>query len=760
MEIKKLRKFGMILILCVPFLLASQCDAKMIEFYNVDVRLVFQDRVQENTELVNKLYMAGLLTEAEKVEIEKNMYDVMSSFLDGISGKEKQITQFYGAIVDWCVQEYKAEYEDMYNLSEAEFNDVIFTNYFYQNTSADLEMINLFKQGTAITPINLIGTVDANEIISQRMGFPIKVLKPDLYSESTAADVSEIISEIESAVANKDTATLDKYFVTAKDENGDVVTVLDTSKSDYKVVADSKGSLMVSDDNIVVGTVPKDNSRMSNIYENEPGKDVIIRDSLTGLPLMSVRLREFNKQAVENVLNELGRNPEKYAFIGDTAYLVQYPVHYITEIKDSSENAKNYECEYGKTGLEINILKGYLTKNSDAWGGDENESIKINNDTNYLSLEGESSFIVFGKCPEDSMLEVGHSDESVKSSMILLRDYLEVLYIPEVVKNEKIVAFGRKIRVQNVSGNKDNTVFGEYYDIDNKKVEGVGNLKVYELAQYKALAADYSYVMYLGKSGERKKPRDYDKIIDNQSNKVNELEHYCVDSIRPTMQFPGEDIATVDYIKDEKPLLYGITTRLGVFDKSMFSGWINSTSKDVSLDWWNNWLKTNNYEYQIDKSLLEGVLTKTFTFELQEEGIIILDLEVIGKIQRDYDRANQNEAVRAIRTAFVIAGFIVIFYCFALLLSWAVDTNVDLGFNILEKITFGHWVAIKDGDDLYIPDSDERKYVTLQVLVIKTLGIMVVGVLLIFVNIIDIVIALMRLFGGIAKYIEKIISGK
>ena len=95
-----------------------------------------------------------------------------------------------------------------------------------------------------------------------------------------------------------------------------------------------------------------------------------------------------------------------------------------------------------------------------------------------------------------------------------------------------------------------------------------------------------------------------------------------------------------------------------------------------------------------------------------------------------------------------------------MLLSWAVDTNVDLGFNILEKITFGHWVAIKDGDDLYIPDSDERKYVTLQVLVIKTLGIMVVGVLLIFVNIIDIVIALMRLFGGIAKYIEKIISGK
>ena len=42
-------------------------------------------------------------------------------------------------------------------------------------------------------------------------------------------------------------------------------------------------------------------------------------------------------------------------------------------------------------------------------------------------------------------------------------------------------------------------------------------------------------------------------------------------------------------------------------------------------------------------------MTKTFTFELQEEGIIILDLEVIGKIQRDYDRANQNEAVRAIR---------------------------------------------------------------------------------------------------------------
>ena len=88
----------------------------------------------------------------------------------------------------------------MYNLSEVEFNDVIFTNYFYVNTSADLEMINLFKQ-EAITPINLIGTVDANEIISQRM--ISMCIKFDLYSDIHGRCKRDY-GEIESAVANKD----------------------------------------------------------------------------------------------------------------------------------------------------------------------------------------------------------------------------------------------------------------------------------------------------------------------------------------------------------------------------------------------------------------------------------------------------------------------------------------------------------------------------------------------------------------------------
>ena len=93
------------------------------------------------------------------------------------------------------------------------------------------------------------------------------------------------------------------------------------------------------------------------------------------------------------------------------------------------------------------------------------------------------------------------------------------------------------------------------------------------------------------------------------------------------------------------------------------------------------------------------------------------------------------------------------------MIAWNVDINVDLGFNILEKMTLGKWVAVKDYEELPYMNEGDTKFMRFGQLLVSCIFIIAVGILLIQVNIINIVLTLIRALGGLSGYLSGILTG-
>lgn len=148
-----------------------------------------------------------------------------------------------------------------------------------------------------------------------------------------------------------------------------------------------------------------------------------------------------------------------------------------------------------------------------------------------------------------------------------------------------------------------------------------------------------------------------------------------------------------------------------------------------------------------------------YTFELNQQGIIILDLETIAKIQEEYNEIDDTNYVKNIRTIFVIIGWLLIALSVITIAAWAVDVNIDIGLNILEKITFGHWVAIKYDDELPPVDYSGKSYITFKSVIIRAIIMILIGIVLITVPVTNIAVKLIELFGGIADLLSKLFTG-
>mgnify|MGYP007002451343 FL=1 len=88
-----------------------------------------------------------------------------------------------------------------------------------------------------------------------------------------------------------------------------------------------------------------------------------------------------------------------------------------------------------------------------------------------------------------------------------------------------------------------------------------------------------------------------------------------------------------------------------------------------------------------------------------------------------------------------------------------IDTSYDFGLNIIEKISFGHWVPVKYSADIPEMDTEEREYIDFWATLKKSIILIVLGVVLIRVNIIGLIARLAEAFGGIGEYISNKILG-
>ena len=254
----------------------------------------------------------------------------------------------------------------------------------------------------------------------------------------------------------------------------------------------------------------------------------------------------------------------------------------------------------------------------------------------------------------------------------------------------------------------------------------------------------------------------YDPSISNVP-KVNELkkELTATQSIFVTTTFPGAEIGIDDYENDNESAqrFVAITTKNSMFDANLMSNWINSTSTTQSLTWWNNYMVDTNMTYQIDQNQLEEYLNDNYSYELQQNGIVILDLDTVNKIEKELKNDKTLSINKKVKSVFMIIGWIIILYAILILLCWGLDTTTDIGIKLLEKVSFGRWIAVKEDMDIPRNDTSEVKYLALGGIIRKSFVLITIGFIIIFLDIFAIVYFLIDSFGKVSEVIEHLIKG-
>lgn len=804
-RIIKTMKLVLLLVL-ITFTLTG-CGKHLQTFVETDLRDMITNRIVANQNAAKQLFNAGLMTELEYETIMSALKEKETELLKANEGdKTAQITMFSAMAsfrtVPWVGTGEKNANNKKINAegyTEKEWKEYIASNAInlYFDKIPGKNYLNVLRGSGTVVPISIIDEKTGTDI-NKRFGFPIYVLKTaqDLGGSDVEMPLDEISEMINMAISdpnNIDLAILDKYFTPALDANGNKITLLDTTKRENKIVVTSDGSSSTyvnhpdssRNPNKVLKSQRSNTSYAGSVYTNRPGKDMIVRQE--GYEIFSVRFTEFNQDAIDKVIRTLGLSDSKYLITADGAggrvYLLEYPVHYVESFK---EDGDKFESNFSQSNLGVNLKTGDFVKYSGAWDsskdGQSLAGVTTIKDDPYLNLRGaqnntdvaHASFSLYG----NSELVLGEKNVTVEVGRLVLKDYLEATYAPGVVSGENVVLFGRKIRIENFSGNKDRVV-ARFYNQLGKKMDLGGELFINDFADIEKLMSgspEINYIKYLGEadvdtvgsSEQTDDPDATDGSDENPSNeeliqqairKIDRLPIKSVSEIKPSIGFPSSQIGRVDNHESETPYFYAMAVKKGMFETGLFSGWIYDTDNETeSLLWWNNWLSDHKYLYKIDKTILEEYLMGSYAYELGQQGILVLDLETIAKIQDEYREKDKIDQNRFINTIVMLVGAILIGYSILMLLAWVLDTNVDLGFNILEKMTFGHYIAVSDESEVPQIDTESRRYIGFGNLVIKCCIIVVVGVVLIIVDFMQIGYWLIQVFGGIAKMISRIIN--
>lgn len=600
------------------------------------------------------------------------------------------------------------------------------------------------------------------------------------------------------------------------------VTLLDPSDPKQRLVRVTTSTLNETGDPTVysygTATNPTDcNSYFGKFSSNggTPGYDMTV--IMSGEKMVSVRLVEFNQEGIDRLNKQIGLSNQRYYVLNGHAYLMEYPIGYIKGFRETSDR-ENYKSIIKRSDLGFNLKTGEFTKfKRDENGILTNESVVISNDDPYITYNGalsntdeaKASLVLFGETgvsghkdttgmtEEEKTLDAvcntswnltlgGTEDNSFKTSVgrIVLRDYLEATYAPGVQGSDKLVVLGRKIRVLQLEGSKKNPV-AEFYDKEGNPLfeeEAKANLYIDDFADIESILKIPAEVQFISKIQEELDEEEYvdprsqqlkadddtgdggtseEEELKRSLTKIDRLPQKVDDRIECTTPFPGTNIGAYDYSdSDDKPLFYAMLVKKNIFETGMISGWIQSDDATKnSLVWWNSWLQSHGYTYQINANLLVEFLKGNYAYELNKSGVIILDLETISKIQQEYTQEQKIETGHWLRTMFIILGYILIAYSIIILAAWNVDVNVDFGFSILEKLSFGRWVAVKSHDELPFMNVDDVSFITFGELIPKCIIMIALGLALILINIIDLIIVFINLFGGVARHLTKVITG-
>lgn len=247
---------------------------------------------------------------------------------------------------------------------------------------------------------------------------------------------------------------------------------------------------------------------------------------------------------------------------------------------------------------------------------------------------------------------------------------------------------------------------------------------------------------------------------------IKKLDSWITNDMYVSVPFPSNYIDSADY-KDagfatrQNQLFYAIGTTKTIFENDLYTGWINKSQSDedsekACMDWFIGWLSDNDYNYTLEKDKLDTYLKNNYSYEFAKANdIILINPEVVAKLQDDLDEEKSLGQAKKFTSIFKIIGWGLISYSLILIVSWVLDTMVDIGIKLTNKITFGKWEAVRYESDLpAVGDTSDIKYISLPTLIKSVLVIDIVGIILIVVPALKLLAGLLGVFGKIAEYFD------
>lgn len=243
-----------------------------------------------------------------------------------------------------------------------------------------------------------------------------------------------------------------------------------------------------------------------------------------------------------------------------------------------------------------------------------------------------------------------------------------------------------------------------------------------------------------------------------------------IDELHPIATFPVDDdtndfrVASTDAMfngrEKSRTIMYGLCTDVNMFDSQLYSAWINIDGDGGtagSLNWWNTWLEQAKFDYRIDKEALMEYLGMNFTADLlgEDDSIIVLDPDTLGKIQKDMNEQDKVTRVTFIRTMFVIVGYLTMVYAFLFLAAWFVDVSTIGETKFMTIMTAGRCVAIRDDIERPYYDDSGTAYLTFGNVLTRCIIMLALSLILTRMDFIGILVKSFGKLGGVASEIFK-----
>lgn len=682
--------------------------------------------------------------------------------------------------------------------------------------------LGTWTEKTNVEPINFFGGQDdLVETLNERFRADMYVLDADAIA-SSGKSIDEVFAAIKTAVDKDDISGVTHFFKKLTDSSGNAVTLMDEDFN-LIVTSENNTNSSISEpgyDLVMKQTLYYHSNSDCGWDGTGTGNECSDTSHAIAMekPVLSVRFIEFSQDRFEDLENTINLNSGAYYFdklnstqssSGQTTrcYVLTYPISVIdkftldestgnvtAEFNDDSGMAVSIqtgklisydydtdETSFKTTCHEITTSDPYLTMNFDASVGDEKSS---------LVCDGYREYTI-------NVLDKDGNEEpkTIVVPRIILRDYLEATWAPgSVTYDETAVVFGRKIRFRTDStfwtsadsftfNNKtynNNTLqyninnkdwCASFIDIDGEEVGSLTKLYITDFCDIDALAIgsgnpsnkwEKYTVKHFREAGISASTQDCTAEETEVSPTQDKIASTTdVTSIKVSMGFPSKYIGKVDLnnTSAEVQRFYCVITTKAMFDSALYSDWINSTASKESLTWWNGYLSDHGYTYKIGADEVSTYVQTNYKYELSQQGAIILDLDTINKIQEIYDDEDADSRSSLIRTIFVVLGIFLIAYAMILMLCWIIDTNVDLGFSLTNKVTLGHWIAIQYDEELPSYNNEDHCYVDGKHMLIKCLIMVAVAIVVIRVDASEIILVLVNTFGKIASYVEDMIRG-